>query len=109
MTDPADQPRQRRAWILVGPTAAGKTAVSNELDALSQDLVERGLAVWSGGKDEDTPARLIVRGRANLLEGLAGAEALQVQGDPHAPGGGGAEIAVQTHRFAFRRVSGPEG
>ncbi len=51
-----------------------RIAVSNELDALSQDLVERGLAVWSGGSDEDMPARLIVRGRANLLEGLAGAE-----------------------------------
>ncbi len=51
-----------------------RIAVSNELDALSQDLVERGLAVWSGGSDEDMPARLIVRGRANLLEGLAGTE-----------------------------------
>ena len=48
--------------------------VMRELDALSQDLVERGLAVWSGGKEADMPARLIVRGRANLLEGLAGAD-----------------------------------
>lgn len=49
--------------------------VRGELDALSQDLVERGLAVWSGGEEEEAkPTRLIVRGRANLLEGLAGAE-----------------------------------
>lgn len=49
--------------------------VRGELDALSQDLVERGLAVWSGGDEEEAkPTRLIVRGRANLLEGLAGAE-----------------------------------
>ena len=48
--------------------------VSRELDRLSQDLVERGLAVWSGGADDSKPTRLIVRGRANLLEGLAGTE-----------------------------------
>ncbi|MBV2185598.1 MAG: heat-inducible transcriptional repressor HrcA [Rhizobium sp.] len=51
-----------------------KQQVAGELDALSQDLVERGLAVWSGGSDEEKPTRLIVRGRANLLEGLAGSE-----------------------------------
>ena len=48
--------------------------ISTELDKLSQDLVERGLMVWSGGFDEGKPTRLIVRGRANLLEGLAGAD-----------------------------------
>lgn len=48
--------------------------VRQELDALSQDLVERGLAVWSGGREEAKPTRLIVRGHSNLLEGLAGAE-----------------------------------
>ncbi|CAN7175428.1 heat-inducible transcriptional repressor HrcA [Rhizobium sp. LjRoot30] len=51
-----------------------KNEVRQELDSLSQDLVERGLAVWSGGQDDDKPTRLIVRGRANLLEGVAGAE-----------------------------------
>ncbi len=45
-----------------------------ELDALSQKLIEAGIAVWAedadGGRD-----RLIVRGRANLLEGSeSGAE-----------------------------------
>ena len=39
------------------------------LDTLSQDLVERGLAVWAG-TESDLPARLIVRGRANLLENI---------------------------------------
>jgi heat-inducible transcriptional repressor len=51
-----------------------KAQVATELDTLSQDLVERGLAVWSGEVAEKQPARLIVRGRANLLEGLAGSE-----------------------------------
>ncbi|TPW28101.1 heat-inducible transcriptional repressor HrcA [Martelella alba] len=48
-----------------------KDEVRNELDQLSQDLVARGLAVWSGGGEEGKPARLIVRGRANLLQGVA--------------------------------------
>jgi heat-inducible transcriptional repressor len=39
------------------------------LDTLSQDLVEKGLAVW-GGAESGTPSRLIVRGRANLLENV---------------------------------------
>ncbi len=39
------------------------------LDALSQNLVERGLAVWAG-QDSGIPARLIVRGHANLLENV---------------------------------------
>lgn len=51
-----------------------KEQVSTELDALSRDLVERGLAVWSGGQEEEKPTRLVVRGRANLLEGVAGEE-----------------------------------
>ena len=39
------------------------------LDALSRDLVDRGLAVWAGA-ESGVPARLIVRGRANLLENI---------------------------------------
>jgi len=42
------------------------------LDTLSRDLIERGLAVWAGTGD-DLPARLIVRGRANLLENVTAA------------------------------------
>lgn len=43
------------------------------LDELSKDLVERGLAVWAG-EGSGMPARLIVRGRANLLENVSAAE-----------------------------------
>ena len=39
------------------------------LDTLSQDLVQRGLAIWAG-EGSGLPARLIVRGRANLLENV---------------------------------------
>ncbi len=39
------------------------------LGSLSQDLVEKGLAVWAGNEN-GLPARLIVRGRANLLENV---------------------------------------
>ncbi len=39
------------------------------LDTLSQELVERGLAIWAG-TDSGLDARLIVRGRANLLENI---------------------------------------
>ncbi|WP_286165685.1 heat-inducible transcriptional repressor HrcA [Rhizobium sp. EC-SD404] len=53
-----------------------KLEVSRELDELSQDLVSRGLAVWSGsGKDQ--PAQLIVRGRANLLDSVSGSEDIE--------------------------------
>ena len=50
-----------------------KDRVRHELDQLSQDLVGRGLAVWSGSVEDGHPGRLIVRGRANLLEGVADA------------------------------------
>ena len=53
-----------------------KDEVRHELDALSRDLVERGVAVWAGNSDETKPAQLIIRGRANLLEGVGGAEDL---------------------------------
>jgi heat-inducible transcriptional repressor len=39
------------------------------LDTLSRELVEKGLAVWAGSEG-GLPARLIVRGRANLLENV---------------------------------------
>lgn len=46
-----------------------------ELDALAQTMVESGLAVW---ENEGQPyERLIVRGRANLLENAAEAEELE--------------------------------
>jgi len=46
-----------------------KETIRTELDQLSSDLVERGLATWSGA-EEGRPARLIVRGRSNLLDGV---------------------------------------
>jgi heat-inducible transcriptional repressor len=46
-----------------------KEETRQALDTLSQDLVEKGLAVW-GGAEGGLPARLIVRGRANLLENV---------------------------------------
>lgn len=47
-----------------------RTETKTALDALSEQLVEQGLAVWAG-TDSGLPARLIVRGRANLLENLS--------------------------------------
>ncbi|PZN54079.1 MAG: heat-inducible transcriptional repressor HrcA [Proteobacteria bacterium] len=46
-----------------------KEETQSALDELSQDLVEKGLAVWAGS-ESGLPARLIVRGRANLLENV---------------------------------------
>ncbi|MFB2549895.1 heat-inducible transcriptional repressor HrcA [Ciceribacter sp. sgz301302] len=51
-----------------------KGTVRRELDALSQALVEQGLAIWAGDNTDGKPTQLIIRGRANLLEGLAGTE-----------------------------------
>lgn len=45
------------------------TETRTALDGLSQALVEKGLALW-GGADGGLPARLIVRGHANLLENV---------------------------------------
>jgi heat-inducible transcriptional repressor len=44
-----------------------------QLDGLSQKLVENGLAVWSGANN-DEPGQLIVRGRSNLLGRTAAGE-----------------------------------
>lgn len=53
-----------------------KTETNAALDVLSQQLVEQGLAVWSGARG-DQPSRLIVRGRANLLENVTAADDLE--------------------------------
>ncbi|MCR8549549.1 heat-inducible transcriptional repressor HrcA [Salipiger sp. P9] len=45
-----------------------------EIDSLAADLIEAGIATWEG--DADTSARLIVRGRANLLGGEAESDEL---------------------------------
>ena len=46
-----------------------KAETQGLLDTLSQELVERGLAVWAGA-ESGLPSRLIVRGRAHLLENI---------------------------------------
>lgn len=57
--------------------ARQKAETKTALDALSQDLVDKGLAVWSGG-DGGLPATLIVRGRANLLENVTAEADIQL-------------------------------
>ena len=47
-----------------------KSETQLALDALSEQVVDKGLAVWAGA-DSGLPARLIVRGRANLLENVS--------------------------------------
>ncbi len=46
-----------------------------EIDSLSRDLVESGLALWENQGEQN--ARLIVRGRANLLENSTAPEDLE--------------------------------
>ncbi|WP_121060921.1 heat-inducible transcriptional repressor HrcA [Chachezhania antarctica] len=49
-----------------------------EIDVLARDLVERGLAVWEGEETDADSARLIVRGRSNLLSGGAEDDGLEL-------------------------------
>ncbi|MEO0763884.1 MAG: heat-inducible transcriptional repressor HrcA, partial [Pseudomonadota bacterium] len=61
---------------VAGQIAAHRTA----LDTLAASLVERGIALWSGGEASEAVgagARLIVRGRANLLAEGSTAEELE--------------------------------
>lgn len=51
-----------------------------ELDALAASLVEQGIAVWSApqaGVRAAAPDRLVVRGRAHLLDGMEGEAELE--------------------------------
>lgn len=59
---------------LRGQFQTQRAELQSELGILAQDLVERGLAMWGGDSEEGKLGRLIVRGRSNLLEGLAGEE-----------------------------------
>jgi heat-inducible transcriptional repressor len=54
---------------------AAEQAARAELDAVTQRLVQAGLASWAGIEAGD--GRLIVRGQANLLEDLRAAEDLE--------------------------------
>ncbi|KAB0679713.1 heat-inducible transcriptional repressor HrcA [Aureimonas leprariae] len=53
-----------------------KAETAAALDRLSRQLVDQGLALWSGA-EADQPSRLIVRGRANLLENVTAADDLE--------------------------------
>ena len=54
-----------------------KDKLACEVDALSHELVQRGLAIWTSDSDgEDSTARLIVRGRGNLLQNASDAETI---------------------------------
>lgn len=53
-----------------------RNIIRRELDTLSSDLVERGLAVWADTEDNNSPGRLIVRGRSKLLENVGADEEL---------------------------------
>ncbi|MBB3999680.1 heat-inducible transcriptional repressor HrcA [Aureimonas pseudogalii] len=53
-----------------------KEDTARALDALSRTMVDAGLAVWSGA-GAGQPSRLIVRGRANLLESVTAAQDLE--------------------------------
>ncbi len=52
-----------------------KAETSRQLDELSRQLVDAGLAVWAG-EGAGQPSRLIVRGRANLLDSVSAADDL---------------------------------
>ena len=53
-------------WELHAHISREITRRRQELDTAARDLVERGLAVWADGGEQTE--RLIVRGRANLLD-----------------------------------------
>ncbi|TYC54063.1 heat-inducible transcriptional repressor HrcA [Rhodobacterales bacterium] len=53
-----------------------RDADQEELDQLSQKVINTGLAVWSGDTVQD-PGTLIIRGRSNLLTDLDAAEDLE--------------------------------
>lgn len=55
--------------------AAMQNEASNELDALSQKLVNAGVATWAG-TTEGRPGQLIISGHANLLEDLEASDDL---------------------------------
>ncbi len=51
-------------------------AVAEELDRLTRQVVDAGIASWAGA-EEGKPRQLIVRGRANLLEDVSALEDLE--------------------------------
>ncbi|MFZ2099753.1 MAG: heat-inducible transcriptional repressor HrcA [Oricola sp.] len=53
-----------------------QAALKSEVDAVSADLIARGLAVWSGS-EQGQPSQLIVRGRSNLIENVQDKEQIE--------------------------------
>jgi heat-inducible transcriptional repressor len=53
-----------------------RETTARDLDELSRQLVESGLAIWSGS-DSAGSQRLIVKGQANLLDPSAGADEIE--------------------------------
>lgn len=51
--------------------------IQKELDSLSSNLVERGLAVWAESNGENLPGQLIVRGRSKLLDNVVAEDELE--------------------------------
>lgn len=56
--------------------ATRQKAVSDELDRLTQQVVDAGIASWAGA-EEGKPRQLIVRGRANLLGDVSALDDLE--------------------------------
>ncbi len=56
--------------------AAREQAVAEELDRLTRQVVDAGIASWAGA-EEGKPQQLIVRGRANLLDDVSAEEDLE--------------------------------
>ncbi|MEO9458388.1 MAG: heat-inducible transcriptional repressor HrcA [Lentilitoribacter sp.] len=54
-----------------------RNLIRRELDTLSSDLVERGLAVWADDKSDSRQGSIIVRGRSKLLENVAANDELE--------------------------------
>ncbi|MBV6657883.1 MAG: heat-inducible transcriptional repressor HrcA [Devosiaceae bacterium] len=68
-----------RGKTLAGAQAAlaeREAAISAELDRLTRQVVDAGIASWAGA-EEGRPRQLIVRGRANLLEDVSALEDLE--------------------------------
>ncbi|MBO6675667.1 MAG: heat-inducible transcriptional repressor HrcA [Rhizobiales bacterium] len=56
--------------------AERERAVAAELDKLTRQVVDAGIASWAGA-EEGKPRQLIIRGRANLLEDVSAVEDLE--------------------------------
>jgi heat-inducible transcriptional repressor len=54
-----------------------RNLIRTELDTLSSDLVERGLAVWADPNNGERQGRVIVRGRSKLIENVAESDELE--------------------------------